>query len=75
MALNGTQQTKLNLLRKAILSELMNCNETANPNLCQRISTKKGYTEVEAIILARVLKRQENPSIIIGELESEFAEA
>lgn len=72
--LSGIQQNKLDRIRQAIRAELLKCNQSATPILCNKVSTKKGYAEVEELVLKRCIAHRLTPAEIVGELESELAE-
>lgn len=66
--------TKLELLRAEIRKELLKCNTSATPKLCNMVSTKKGYAEAEKLVLQRCLTHILTPYEVVGELESELNE-
>lgn len=75
MALNGTQQSKLELLRAAINRALNDCMPTATPNFCAMIRTKEGYANAEDMVLTYCLENKTTPYMAIPELETELAHA
>lgn len=74
MALNGIQQNKLDKLRAIIRKEILSCNSGATPNICQMTKTKKGYLQVEEVIIKRCLQNLSTPNTEIGLYESELAD-
>lgn len=75
MALNGTQQSNLEILRTAINTALRDCLPSATPNFCEMIGTNAGYENAEDMVLTYCLKHQTTPAIAIPMIESELAHA